>query len=98
MAPTPSLECNAVLASPFQALLDGFMGQIRQLLQLLNQTRPTAFTHADDRDARIVDVVQLVVAVGVKTGDAGGCQGTCSSSPDNRDLLQGFAARLYHLT
>ena len=98
VATTPALECNSVLASAIQSLLDGFMGQVRQLLQFLDQARPTAFTHSDDRDARVIDVMQLVVAVRVKARDAGGRQGTCGSSSDNRDLPQGFAAWLNHAT
>ena len=55
--PTPSLEYHTVLASSFQALLNGCMGEIRQLPQLLNEARPTAFTHSDGRDARVIYVV-----------------------------------------
>ena len=58
IAPTPStLECDPVLAGSLQALLDGFVRQIGQLLQFLNEARPTAYTHADDRNARVVYVV-----------------------------------------
>ena len=98
IAPAPSLECDTVLASSFQALLDGLVGQIRQLPQLLNQARPTAFTHSDGRDAGVIHVVQLVVAVGEETRYAGRRQGPCGSSPDNRDPSQRFSARLYHPT
>ena len=62
------------------------MGQIRQLLQLPDQARPTPFAHPDDRNARVVDVVQLVVAVRVKPAYAGGRQGSRGASPDDRDL------------
>ena len=86
IAPTPSLERHAVLAGSFQALLDGFMGQFRQFLQMLNQARPTAFAHSDDRDARVIYVVYLVLAFGVETSCTGGRQGACCSLPDNRDL------------
>jgi len=86
IAPTPSFECHTVLASSSQALLHGFMGKIRQVPQFLNQARPTAFAHSDDRDARVVDVVQLVVAVGMKTGHAGSRHAPRGSTPDNRDL------------
>ena len=86
IAPPPSLECNTVLARSLQALLDGFMGQVRQLAQCLHQARPTAFAHSNDRDARIVYVVQLMVAAGKKICYAGSRQGACGSSPDNRDL------------
>ena len=73
------------------------MGQVGQLLQVLNQARPTPFAHSDDRDARIVYVVQLVVAVGVKARYAGGRQGPRRSLADNRDFPQGTGAGLYHL-
>ena len=95
-APAPPLECDTVLASSLQALLDGLMGQIRQLPQLLNQARPTAFTHSDDRDARVVDVVQLVIAAGETMRHARGRKGPRGSSPDHRDLSQRFSARLNH--
>ena len=97
IAPSPSFECNSVLASPVQALLDGFVGKVRQSLQLLDQARPTAFTHSDDRDARVVYVVQLVVAVGVKTRHGGGRQRSRGSSSDDRDLPQRFSTRQHHL-
>ena len=48
---TPSLKCNSVLAGSVKRLLDGFVGQIRQVLQMRNQARPTAFAHPYDRDA-----------------------------------------------
>ena len=96
IAPTPSLERDTVLAGPVEALLDGPVRQVGQLLQFLHQARPTALAHADDRDARVVYVVQFVVRVGVQARYAGGRQGTCGSAPDNRDLPQGTAARLYH--
>ena len=86
IAPTPSLERHAVLARSFQALLDGFMGQFRQFLQILNQARPAAFAHSDDRNARVIYVVYLVLAFGVETSCTGGRQGACGSPPDNRDL------------
>ena len=86
IAPAPSLERDTVLASPAQALLDGVVRQVRQLLELPNEARPTAFTDSDDRDPRVVDVVQLVIAVGVLTRYAGGRQGPSGPAPDNRDL------------
>ena len=57
VAASPSLERNSVLAGSVQALLDVFVRQVRQLLQFLNQARPAAFTHPDDRYPRVVDVV-----------------------------------------
>ena len=85
-APTPALESHTVLAGAFQPLLDGLMGQVREFVQLLNQARPAALTHADDGDARVVDVVQLVIAVGMKTRHAGGRQGSGGSSSHDRNL------------
>ena len=86
VAPGPPLEGDTVLARALQALLDGLMGQPRQFLQFLHQARPAAFSHPDDRNARVIDVVQLVVAVGVKTRYAGGRQGSRGPLPDNGDL------------
>ena len=94
VAASPSLERNSVLAGSVQALLDGFVREVRQLLQLLNQARPTAFAHTDNRNPRVVDMVQLVIGIGVKTRDAGGRKGPRRSPPDNRDLAQRFAAWL----
>ena len=88
IASTPPLECDTVLASSSQAPLDGLVGQIRQLPQLLNQAWPTAFTHSDGRDAGVIHVVQLVVTVGEETRYAGRRQGPGGSSPDHRDPSQ----------
>ena len=57
VTPAPSLERHPVLARSVQALLDGLMGKIGQFPQFLNEARPTAFTHSDDRDAGVVNVV-----------------------------------------
>ena len=73
------------------------MGQVGQLPQVPNQARPAPFADPDDRDARIVYVVQFVVAVGVKARRAGGRQGPRGSLADNRDFPQGIGAGLYHL-
>ena len=88
VAPAPALERHAVLAGAVQALLDGLMGQPGQLLQLRNQRRPTAFADPDHRDARVVDVVQLMVAVRVLAGDARRRQGPGGAPPDDRDSLR----------
>ena len=47
---SPSFERYSVFAGSIQALLDGFVRQVRQLLQLLNQARPASFTYTDYRD------------------------------------------------
>ena len=97
IAPPPTLEGDAVLAGALQALLNGFVGQRRQLLQMLNQAGPTAFTDPDDRNARVIDVVQLVAAVGVKTCHGGSRQRPRGSSPDDCDSPQRSVSRLDHL-
>ena len=86
VAAPPSLKRNAVFAGSFQALLNGFVGQVRQLMQFLNQTRPAAFAHADDRDTRIENVMQFVIVVWVKARYAGSRKGPGGSPADDRDL------------
>ena len=76
IAPPPSLERHAVLARSIQALLDGFMGKIRQFVQFLNKARPAAFAHSEGRDTRVIYVVQFMVTLGQKTSDLGGPQGS----------------------
>ena len=83
----PSLECNTVLTGPVKKLLDVFVRQICQLLQMRNQARPTAFAHPYDRDAGVVYVVQFMLRVRVKTGHGSGRQGPCGSPADHCDLL-----------
>ncbi|MDE0054368.1 MAG: hypothetical protein OXT64_08985 [Gammaproteobacteria bacterium] len=97
IAPTPSLERNAVFAGPVEALLDGLVRQVGQLLQFLHEARPTALAHPDDRNPRVVYVVEFMVGIGVQARYAGGRQRACGPSPHNRDLPQGTAARLYHV-
>ena len=87
VAPPPPLECNAVLARSLQALLDGFVRQTRQLLQLLNQGRPTAFAHPYDRDAGVVDMVQFMIRVRVKMSHGSGRQRPCGSPANHCDFL-----------
>lgn len=41
-------------------------------------------------------MVKLAVAVGVEARHTGGGEGACGAATDNRDLAQGFAARLNH--
>ncbi len=94
IAPPPPLECDAVLAGPSQSLLDSLVGQVRQFVQFLNQAGPAAFAHSDDGDPRVIYVVELVVAVRVKTRYAGGRKGPRGSSADNRDLPEMFRAGL----
>ena len=96
IAPTPSLECKRRTCAFPSSAAGRFVGELRQLLQLLNQARPTAFTDPDNRDARVIYVMQLVLAIGKKSRHAGSRQGPRSSSPDNRDLSQGLNARLDH--
>ena len=86
IAPTPSLEGNAVLAGSLQTLLDGLVWQVRQLVQFLNEARPTAFADADYGDARVVYVVKFVIVVRVETRYAGGGERPCGSAPYHRDL------------
>ena len=94
--PSPAFECDAVLAGSHQALLHDLMGHVRQLLQFLDQARPAAFTHPNDRNARVVDVVQFEIAVGMHARNTGGCQRPGRSTPNDRYPSQGFAARVYH--
>ena len=50
----------------------------------------------DDRNARVVDVMQFVVLVRVQPGYAGGRQGAGGAPSDDGDFLARIAARLNH--
>ena len=70
------------------------MRQVRQFVQFLDQAGPAAFTHSDHGDPRVIYVVELVVAVRVKTRYGGGREGPGGSSTDNRNPPQMLSTRL----
>ena len=92
---TPSFKCNTVLTGSVKRLLDVFVRQICQLLQMRNQARPTAFAHPYDRDARVVYVVQFMIRIRVKTGHGRGRKRPCGSPANHCDFLQRFTAGMY---
>ena len=89
-------NCAATIAvasrGSIQTLLDGFVRQVRQFLQLVDQAGPAPFTHSADRDAGVMDVMQFVVAALHLVRHAGGRQGSCGSPSNHRDPFEGRAA------
>ena len=97
VAPAPSLESDSILAGSLQALLDNVVGQVRQPVQFRHQARPTAFADADDRDARVIYVMQFEFPLGEKPRYARRSQGTRGAATEDRDFPQGFNSGCHDL-